>query len=48
MALVQRLPHDPNAVDIGAIQRRRILNIWYRQPAAPMAERRSFWRGLLR
>jgi len=48
MALVQRLPHDPNAIDIGAIQRRRILDIWYRQPAPAVTERRSFWRGWLR
>jgi hypothetical protein len=47
MALVQRLPHDPNAIDISAIQRREQLKIWHRQREAPV-ERRPFWRGWLK
>ena len=47
MALVQRLPHDPNAIDIAAIQRREQLKVWYRQKEALMIERRPFWREWL-
>ena len=48
MALVQRLPHDPNAIDIAAIQRREQLKVWYRQKEAPAIERRPCWQGWLR
>jgi hypothetical protein len=47
MALVQRLPHDPNAIDIAAIQRREQLKIWYRQKLSEVPEPRPFWRGWL-
>lgn len=47
MALVQRLPHDPNAIDIAAIQRREQLKIWHRQRREQPVEQRSFWRELL-
>lgn len=47
MALVQRLPHDPNAIDIAAIQRREQLKIWYRQRQQQPVEPRPFWREWL-
>jgi predicted GIY-YIG superfamily endonuclease len=47
MALVQRLPYNPDAIDIAAIQRREQLKIWHRQKPEELAERRPFWREWL-
>jgi len=47
MALVQRLPHDPNAIDIAAIQRREQLKIWNRQRQERPDKRPPFWRAWL-
>jgi len=48
MALIQRLPHDPDAVDISTIQRREVLRIWRRQRALAARELRpAWWKGLL-
>jgi len=44
MALVQRVPHDPNAIDIAAIQRREALRIWRCCQEAVVIERGPVWR----
>jgi len=49
MPLVQRVPHDPKAIDIAAIQRREQLKIWYRKHAGEAAApQRSWWTRLLK
>lgn len=48
MALVQRLPHDPDAVDISLIQRRKALEIWHRRREKPTEMRPAWWKSLLR
>jgi|KBSSwiS6_1023812.scaffolds.fasta_scaffold02012_9 hypothetical protein len=49
MPLVQRVPHDPQAIDIAAIQRREQLKIWYRERAsAPAEPQQPWWTRLLK
>jgi hypothetical protein len=43
MALVQRVAHDPNAIDIAAIQRQKSLEIWRRQRESAEGENRQPW-----
>ena len=47
MSLVQRVPYDPDAVDISAIQRREQLKIWNRRRQEPPSENKPFWRSWL-
>lgn len=43
MALVERLPHDPDAIDISALQRQKALEIWHRRRELPKSDDRSVW-----
>lgn len=47
MALVERLPDDPDAIDIAAIQRREQREVWNRQQKVTQVKRPSFWRRWL-
>ena len=47
MAFVQRLPLDPDAIDIGAIHRREQLKVWHRKREAP-AEQSLGWMAWLK
>lgn len=48
MTLVKRVPHDPEAIDISEIQRRKTLEKWNRRCNEPAAEAsRSWWKALL-
>ncbi len=48
MPLVERLPYNPDAIDIAAIQRRALLTAWHRKRDAEVREERPFWRSWLR